>query len=330
MSEKLAELKERLAQVRDLYYAAAVLEWDQEVNMPPGGIDARADQSARLESLGHELFVADEVGQLLDDLQSYEETLPYDSDEASIIRFTRREYERLVRVPTKLVEDFSRATTQAHHAWMEARKNDDFAAFEPHLKKIVDMRREWAACFAPFDNPYDPLLDEYEPGLTYAQISEVFGGLKPHLVELVAGIQANRDKVDDSILRFSVEQETELELTRRITAALGYDYQQGRLDLAVHPFSTSFGLGDVRITTRSDENYPVGMLMTSIHEAGHGMYDQNVSPALYRTGLDGGGGMALHESQSRFYENIVARSRAFWRSLLSGGAGNVCPTSGRG
>ena len=315
MHETLARLKVRLARVTDLTYAANVLSWDQETMMPPGGASGRADQMATLQSLAHRFFTDDEVGALLEQLAPWAESLPSDSDEAGVVRVGKRDYDRLVRVPAELVEEVARAVSLAKQAWREARSRREFERFRPHLETIVALRIRWAECFKPYDNPYDPLLDAFEPGMTYARVRRVFDGLKPRLVELVAKISENRDVVDDSVLQRSVEEGRQIALCREVTERLGYDYAKGRLDLSAHPFSTRFSPGDVRITTRVSAADPVTSLMSSIHEAGHAMHAQALSPSLYRTGLDVGNMQAIAESQSRFFENVIGRSLPFWRWL---------------
>lgn len=313
MEEKYQQLKERLARVRDLKNAESVLNWDQETYMPPGGAQGRADSLATLAALAHQYFVDEEIGQLLEDLKPYEEQLDPASDEASLIRVTRREYLREVRVPASLVEERARTSSLAHHAWVEAREKDDFSIFAPLLEKQFELAIQYAECFEHGGNPYNPLLDAFEPGIDSEQIVTVSSGLKPELVELAAEISAHQDRVDDSPMRVHWDEKAQIEFSRQVTEAIGYDYQRGRMDLAAHPFSISFSQGDVRITTRVDSDFIGTCLMGSIHEAGHAMYEQNISPALYRTGLDTGASMAVHESQSRFYENIVGRSLPFWR-----------------
>ena len=313
MKEKLEQLKTLLARIADLEYAAAVLDWDQETYMPEGGVQARADQLSTLQGLAHEYFVDEEVGTLLHDLAAHLDELDYDSDEASLIRVSLRDYEKQVKVHGDLVREISRTSALGTQAWREAREKDDFSLFQPYLEKMVELKIRWAECFKPYDNIYDPLLDDFEPGMTYEQISAVFAELKPPLVELVRAISQKRDAVDDSVLKAHFDKDAQMAFGRAVAEQLGYDLTRGRIDISAHPFTTNFWRGDVRITTRLDENDVVSGLMGTIHEAGHAIYEQNTSPTLYRTGLDRGASMAVHESQSRFYENVIGRSRPFWR-----------------
>lgn len=313
MEDKLQELRARMATAVDLLSAASMLEWDQETYMPPGGAQARADQIATLHELAHRTITDEAAGRLLDDLRVYEGQLPYDSDEAALIRVSRREVERRTRVPAELVAELHRTRSIAYGVWKEARAKNDWAHFEPVLNKIVDIRIQWAECFKPYDDIYNPLLDEYEPGITHDQIAEVFSGLKPPLVELVKAISEHQAAVDDSILYGHFDGDKQMAFGREVVAKLGYDFERGRLDLTAHPFTIHFGRGDVRITTRILENFLPSCLMGIIHEGGHAMYEQNTSPAYYRTLLANGASMAAHESQSRFYENVIGRSRPFWK-----------------
>jgi len=312
MQDKLQELNERLARFLDLTGVNGVLQWDQETYMPSGGAQARADQMATIEELRHRIVTDEAIGRLLDELAPYEAELDYDSDEAAMIRVARREYEKRVRVPADLVAEIQRTASLGGVVWQQARAENDWAKFEPLLAKMVDLKTQWAECFAPYDNIYDPLLDDYEPGITYDQINAVFQGLKPHLVALVEQIRERQDAVDDSVLRREYDEQTQYDLGREMVEKLGYDFNRGRIDTSEHPFTIGFGLYDVRITTRADRYYLPSSLMSTIHEGGHAIYEQNVAPHFYRTVLGTGASMSIHESQSRFYENIIGRSRPFW------------------
>jgi carboxypeptidase Taq len=313
MQEQLSQLKERLARVVDLNGAAAVLGWDQETYMPPGGAQARADQVSTLQGLAHQYFVGEEVGALLDDLAAALDELEADSDEAGLIRVALREYRKQVKVPGDLVVEIARASTLGVEAWRTARAQNDFSIFEPHLGKMVELRRRYAeALGSRSGNLYDALLDDFDAGLDYATIDGVFSALKPPLVELVQAIVANRDAVDDSVLRQEFDKERQMDFGKEVAEAIGYDFERGRLDLTTHPFTTSFSPDDVRITTRLFRDDPISGLMSTIHETGHALYEQNVNPALYRTPIGTGMSMSIHESQSRFYENVLGRSRSFW------------------
>ncbi len=311
MEQKLKQLKEILFQVYDLNAVQQLLNWDQQTYMPLGGAEERGEQLATLAQLAHERFTSPEVGELLEDLQVFVDQLPPDSDEACLLRVTRRLYGKQTRVPASYVAEFAQVTTLAQTAWEQAKANDDFEYFRPHLEKIVEMRQQYAEFFAPYEHIYDPLLDDFEPGLKTAEVQQIFGTLKSEQVALIRTI-ASRQQVDDSFLHQPFDEKAQWDFGVEVITRFGYDWRRGRQDRSVHPFSTSFGLGDVRITTRFDPDRLATALFGTMHECGHALYDQGISPALRRTPLAAGASMAIHESQSRFWENLVGRSRAFW------------------
>lgn len=314
MQDKLNQFKERMAHAWDVKMAASVLEWDQETYMPPGGAQTRADLSATLYGVYHELFTDPAMGRLIDDLVPYLDQLDYDSDDASLIRWAQREYSKQARVPADLIMDLRRATSLGMEAWKEAREQDDFARFEPHLERIVELvARQGEYLSGGSGTPYDAMLDYYDPGLNAVYIESVFAALRPEVVKLVEGIVAHRDAVDDRPLRQHFDADKQMAFSREVSAALGYSYEHGRLDTTAHPFTNSSSPYDVRITTRIHDDDPANGLLCTIHETGHALYYQNVAEALYRTPLAYPSSMSVHESQSRFFENVIGRSRAFWR-----------------
>jgi carboxypeptidase Taq len=312
VEETFKEFKAHLARVRDLEMASSVLGWDRETYMPEGGASARARQLGTLSEMGHDLFVRDEVGEWLEALRPYEESLPFDSDDASLIRVARRDYEKERRVPSKLVGDLARAASLGHQAWVQARQKADFSIFRPSLERLVELRIDWANCFDYEESIYDPLLDRFEPGLTRAKVQEVFGAFRPPLVELVAAISERQGRVDASCLEGDFDEGTQWDLGIEALKLMGYDFNRGRQDRAPHPFTTHFSNDDVRITTRFDPHNVASALFSTVHEGGHALYELGVSPALDDTLLGDGASMVLHESQSRLYENVVGRSLGFW------------------
>jgi carboxypeptidase Taq len=311
MKDELDQLKIILAEVSDLYSASALLEWDQQTYMPPGGVVARGNQQGTLSSLGHSKFVSEETGSLLENLKPYGETLDKESDDACLIEVTHRNYQKAVKVPSEYVAKWARVTTIAHGAWEEARGNDDFPLFQPHLEKIVEMRRQYAEFFTPYEHIYDPLLDDFEPGMKTAEVKQIFSDLRPRQVELIKAI-SEKPQVDDSFLHLEYDGQKQWAFGEKAITKFGFDWNRGRQDKAAHPFSTNFSVGDVRITTRVDENFLSTALFGTLHEAGHAIYEQGVSPDLERTPLCGGASLAIHESQSRMYENLLGRSYDFW------------------
>ena len=312
MSDPIEALRAHLAPIDDLESAAAVLAWDQETFMPDGGAEARARQLSTLQSTAHERFVSDETGTLLD--RAAEATADADplDDGASLVRVTRRDYERARRVPSSLVAELSEATSRAKQAWKKARAEDDFTIFAPHLETLVDLSVEKAEAIGYEDEPYDALLQEFEPDLTTAEVADTFTALREDLVPLVDAI-ADSPQLEDGVLHRSYPQPAQRTFGEQILADLGYDFDRGRQDVSAHPFTTSFSVGDVRITTRYEEDYLPSALFSMIHEGGHALYEQGIDPALDRTPLGDGASLGVHESQARLWENHVGRSRPFWR-----------------
>ena len=313
MDPRFVDLKNRLMEIQDLSKAEAVLGWDQETMMPPKGGPARAEQLATLSRIVHEKFTSPEVGKLLEALRKYEESLPYDSDEASLIRVSRRDYEKLSKVPAELAGEITRTAAIARDAWVEARRGSDFKAFLPHLRKNVELKLRYVECFSPTGNPYDILLDDYERDTTTAEVHDIFGALKKDLVPLIAAIGSSRHQVDDRCLRGQFPADKQRDFCLAVVSRFGFNPDSWRLDPTVHPFSTSFATGDVRITTRYHEDLISAALFGCMHECGHGLYDGGVDPELERTPLGEGISLAWHESQSRLWENLVGRSRPFWK-----------------
>jgi carboxypeptidase Taq len=309
MKERYDELKSRLAEIHDLRRAMEILFWDQTVMMPPGGGPARGAQVTTLDRIAHEKFISDEIGTLLDGLAGYEDSLDYESDEASLIRTTRRDWEKLRRVPAELAAEITGAAAEAHDVWAKAREDSDYALFLPHLEKAVELKRRYIDCFEGYDEPYDVLLDDFEPGMKTTEVRAVFDELKSELVPLIAEIGSVDG--DDAFMSgpwpIDKQHEYSLEIIRRF----GFDESFARLDLTVHPFAASSATQDIRLTTRYKDD-DITSIFTAMHECGHGLYEHGVSPTLERTPLCHGVSSALHESQSRMWENIVGRSRPFW------------------
>jgi carboxypeptidase Taq len=313
MQDKVAQLKAGMAPIVDLTRALMLMSWDQETYMPPGGAATRGEMASTIGGLIHRFTIDPAVGELLKELEPLLDQLDFDSDEAGMIRLALREYRHRAAVPIELTMEIYGTMALAMQAWKEARAKNDFSLFEPLLAKTVELQVRQAKYLQPDGNPYDALLDLYEPGMTYEQIDAVFSALKPGLIELVRAVASRADKVDDSPLRRRIDPERQIAFARTVAAQIGFDFSRGRLDLSAHPFTSGTGRGDARITTRVDPDFLPACLMSVIHESGHGMHLQNINPAFNRTGLDMFSTMAIAESQSRFYENIIGRSRPFWR-----------------
>jgi carboxypeptidase Taq len=311
MEEKLTELKRRLQEINDLEMAAAVLNWDQSTYMPPGGAAARARQMATLGRLSQEKFIDPVVGKLLDDLQTYEESLPYDSDDASLIRVTRRNYEKAVKIPPEFLAAFYQHAAEGYQAWTVARPENDFGSVAAYLKKTIDLSRQFSEYMGNYDHIADPLIDLADEGMKAETIRQLFGELRQQLVPLVQAITSEAP-ADDSCLHKNYPEDQQLDFAVEVIRRLGYDFERGRQDKTHHPFMTKFSLGDVRITTRVKENFLGECLFSTIHESGHAMYEQGIRMDLEGTPLANGTSSGVHESQSRLWENVVGRSLDFW------------------
>jgi len=309
---KLEELKTHLMEVNDLQAAAAVLTWDQLTYMPAGGAAARARQLGTLARLAHEKFIDPAIGKLLEELRPYEESLPYDSDEASLIRVARRDYERAVKVPASFTAEFYAHTAASYEIWAKARPADDFATVQPYLEKTLDLSRQYADFFPGYEHIADPLIDVADEGMKASTVRTLFTELREQLVPIVRAITA-QPPVDDACLRQTFPEARQLAFGLEVVKRFGYDFERGRQDKSPHPFTIGFSIGDVRITTRVKENDLGEALFSTLHEAGHAMYGQGIRPELEGTLLARGTSSGVHESQSRLWENLVGRSRTFWQ-----------------
>jgi carboxypeptidase Taq len=316
MSDALVRLKETLGTIHDLERIASLVAWDQETMMPPLGAEGRADQRATLVRLSHELLVSRELGRLLEELRSREDSLPYDSDEASLIRVVRRDREKALRVPAELRAELIRAGSLGLGAWLDARARQDFRILLPHLERQLELKRRYVECFDPAEDEYDVLLDDFEPGMTTAEAESVLEELKDELVPLVAAVP-ELDPAEDVARSGPFDLADQRRFSLGLLCELGFEPDGWRLDSAEHPFAMAASLRDVRITTHYHE-HPLGGIFACMHEFGHGLYERQVSPSLARTPLATGASSALHESQSRRWENLVGRGRAFWTHAYPG------------
>ena len=296
-------LAARLGELSDLRHAGQLLAWDQQVTMPAEGAAARAEALGTIRRLYHEMLVDPALGALLDAAAD---------DEPLIVRTVRRDHDVERRVPGALTAEISRAGSDGYTAWLQAREANDYAVFEPALRRNIELARRYADCFPESAHPYDALLDRYEPGTTAAQVAALFDRLREGLVPLISQIamQPARQALSGD---FTVAAQREIGL--EIVQAMGFEPSAWRLDDAVHPFLAAPSAGDVRVTSRFDEHSLTG-LFALLHEVGHGLYERGVDAALARTTLDTGVSLGLHESQSRLWENLVGRSPAFWTYWL--------------
>lgn len=312
MNQKLERFKQLIAEITDLTRANALASWDQEVYMPRCGAEDRSYILATLAGISHEKFTSPEMGNLLAELVPAAKEMDPNSDDACLILRTAHDFEKQTKIPTQKVAEFARATTLAEVAWEHAREENNFTLFEDELAHIIELRREYAEFFRPYEHVYDPLLDDFEPGLKTREVQEIFARLRPQQVALIKAIAA-KPAVDDSFLRVAYPEKEQWDFGVDVITRFGFDWKRGRQDKSVHPFTTGFGIGDVRITTRFDAERASSALFSTMHEGGHALYEQGIDRSLARYPLATGASMAVHESQSRLWENIIGRSKPFWK-----------------
>ena len=306
------KLVTRLKKTALLSSCSAVLEWDEQTYLPPAGAEHRANQLALMAGITHEQATNPEIGNLLEELEDNSD-FGEDSLEQANIREARHEYNRVTKLPRRLVEELSRVATLSHHAWVDARKTNQFQDFLPWLEQMIDLKREEAAAIGYEGNQaYDALLDGYEPGATSELIEQAFVPLRNELVALVSAIKDSGITPDISILTRTYPVAKQREFSMAAAEKIGFDFNAGRLDIAAHPFCSGFGPGDCRLTTRYDAHHFPGAFFGTLHEAGHGIYEQGLNPDHYGTPAGSFTSLGIHESQSRMWENLVGRSRAFW------------------
>jgi len=314
-SERTAPLRNALRESFDLNSAISVLSWDQLTYMPPGGGAARGEVLATLAKLAHEKATAPEIGHMLDALEPWAETLPYESDDAALVRVARRDYEQKVRIPAEFTAEYTEHFANTYEKWAVAKPENDFSLVEESLKRSLDITRQYADYFPGYEHPADPLIDLADFGMKASTIRPLFAELQQALTPLVEAI-ASQPPADDSPVRRHYPRDTQWAFGEAIARDFGYDFNRGRQDVTLHPFCTTFSSGDVRITTRIDEDVLDWGLMSTLHETGHALYEQGVDARFDRTSLGGGTSAGVHESQSRTWENLVGRSRGFWKHYL--------------
>ncbi len=315
MKDALQRLKELDREMRTIHQIRSLGEWDMHTYMPERGVQARSEQSAYLAGLAHGKQTAPEIGELLDKLGASDEN-PMGSSELSdrdrrLLRAVYRDFHQMTRLPGTLIQEIARVTSVAQSVWAEARKKSDFSLFKPHLEKIVDLNLQVAEALGYQDHPYDALLDQYEPGIRTEQVASVFRQLREALVPLVRNIKEAK-QVDDSVVRKHYPASHQKQFSEQLLDAMGYDRARGRLDVSAHPFTIPLAGDDVRITTRFQETFLPSALFGTVHEAGHALYELGFDRENLGTKLAEASSLGIHESMSRFWENVVGRSRAFW------------------
>ncbi len=316
--KNLQNLMRVLQDTQKLTSAIALLSWDQECYMPKGGGEARAAQMSYFKGLEHESRIGDTMKRALSewlDLETGElltEATAWDAPSQALLRETWRDYHHATRLPSDFVRTLGLETSLAHQVWIDARKQNNFALFAPHLKRIVALKKQEADYLGYTDSPYDALMDEYEPGMTVAQIVPLFEALKTKLVPLVEKIGQSSISADDTLFRQYYDPKRQWDFGLTVLSAMHFDMENGRQDHSVHPFTSAFHPTDVRLTTRVDPHDLLSSLFSSIHEGGHGLYEQGLPSEYFGTALGTSISLGIHESQSRLWENNVGRSRAFW------------------
>lgn len=315
MKESLAALKKAARELYLLEHTQATISWDMETNMPEAGNEERSDQLALLEGIMHRKLTSPETGRLLSVLGADDEKPEGKGDflieDKAFIREMYRSYSRASRLPESLVTEMARQTGLSHNSWVSARRDKDFSIFEKDLTKIIELNREKAEKIGYKDQPYDALLDEYEPYMTARGVEDVFGPLGEKLADLTSRIASSK-QVDTSFIEKPFPVDRQDSFGRSVIKKMNYPESRGRLDISAHPFTTTLGADDVRITTRYDENLVLSGLFSNIHECGHALYELGTGEKIRGTLLSNGVSLGIHESQSRFWENMVGRSIPFW------------------
>ena len=310
--DALDRLKARLADRHALNDVASLLGWDQRTMMPPAGAGARGNQMAALHRLNHELLIDPEVGRMLEELAPREASLDPGSDDAALIRIARRDYEKAVSVPSHLRAEMARAAAEATPVWREAKATSDFELFLPQLERNVELRRRYIACFEPQDDPYDILLDDFEPEMHAVEVTRIFDQLKAELVPLIA--EQRDQEIDDAFLTGNFPANRQEALGREVVDLFGHRPDAWRIDPTEHPFMSGAGRDDIRITTHYYDGN-LDSLFATMHEYGHGLYQHQLPARIADLPTGDATSLGIHESQSRLWENLVGRSLPFWRFL---------------
>ena len=306
-------LIERIRKIRTLRSVGGILGWDMETQMPPKGAQARGEQKALLSGLSHEMVVDPVMGDLLSRLKE-DESL--DADQRANVREFARAHERAVKLPKRLVEETAKASAEGQTIWKKARPSDDFRLFAPALERNIELKRETAERLGYDRNPYDALLDAYEPGATVESTERMFEPIRNEAVPLLERIVQSAAQPDESLLTRPLSAEKQREIGMQAAAEVGFDFEAGRLDVSAHPFCSGSHPTDVRMTTRYDVHYPLSSFFAVLHETGHGLYGQGLPTEHVYTPRGSSVSLGVHESQSRFWENGVGRSRPFWARYL--------------
>lgn len=308
-NQKYQELEYRLKEIADLRYASGLLQWDQETYMPPAGAEIRARQVATLSEMAHSLFTGEELRRILEQLKTAEDLT---EDQQHNLRLVQEDVEKSRKLPSSFVRKLSETVSNSFSAWIEARRANSFKVFQSSLEELVKLKREEAEMLGYTGHPYNALLNDYEKGCTVDLLDKTFATLREPLGELLGKI-AQRPQVDNAFLNRHYPRQAQWDYILELLRNLNYDMNAGRQDISEHPFTINFGSRDVRITTRIDENDLGNMVWSSIHEAGHALYEQGLPYSEYGMPLGEAASLSIHESQSRLWENNVGRGLPFWK-----------------
>lgn len=306
---KIKELKKHFSELKRLKYIENLLNWDHQVYMPEGSNQDRSELISLVGEILHKKLISDKTRKLISKAEKVKELNDVDN---AILREAKREYEKATKIPTELVIEIAKTATLGHKAWEKAREKSDFTIFQPYLKKMIELQKQYADLIDIGESRYDTLLDDYEPGATTKWLSSLFNELAPELQSIVKKLDSSNDKPDQSILKKHYASEKQWEFSNQIIEKLGFDFYIGRQDKSVHPFTTSLASQDIRITTRIMENFLPAGLFGTIHECGHALYNMGFMEEIHSTNIADGSSYGIHESQSRLYENFLGRSREFW------------------
>ncbi|WP_342546613.1 carboxypeptidase M32 [Paenibacillus sp. FSL P2-0089] len=313
IQEEWDKFSELLSKIKGYYEAIGLLGWDLRTGAPRKGVEIRSATLGMLSAEAFRLQVSEEVGAFTAYFSRPEVAEQLDSNQNKIVKDTRKEYQRSKSIPSKTFEEYSVLTAHAQTIWEEAKDDNDFASFEPYLTKIVAFKQEFIDYWGVQGSRYDTLLDMYEPDLTVEKVDAIFTRLRSRLVPLAEAINASPNKPDTEFLSQIFPKEQQEKFGLFLLEQMGYDFEAGRLDESVHPFATGLNPGDVRITTNYLLDNVTSSIFSSLHEGGHALYEQNFGEELIGTPLAQGASMGIHESQSRLWENMIGRSRAFWQ-----------------
>ncbi|MBD0380453.1 carboxypeptidase M32 [Paenibacillus sedimenti] len=309
---KLDSFKAYVRKMKQYEEAIALIYWDMRTGAPKKGIETRSEVVGELSTEVFRMSTSDEMGAYLDYFIQPEQLDQLDSISRKMVLECKKEYDRSKKIPAEKYQAYVVLTSQAESMWEEAKHKSDWAMFQPYLEKIVATTKEFIELWGYEGNKYNTLLDMYEPGMTVDKLDQVFGALRDKVVPLLQRIQASPNQPDRAFLNQQFEISKQKQFSLSILKQMQYDFEAGRLDETVHPFATALNPGDVRITTRYLPNDITSALFGTIHEGGHALYEQNISKDLVGTNLCTGTSMGIHESQSRFWENVIGRSKAFW------------------